>query len=55
MDFKRFGEILDVGSEFANSLLDEWAAKGELPSGTEGDVAVGKKQRRGQSIRRNSI
>ncbi|BGO90930.1 phosphatidylcholine and lysophosphatidylcholine phospholipase [Rhodotorula toruloides] len=55
MDFKRFGEILDVGSEFANSLLDEWATKGELPSGTEGDVAVSKKQRRGQAIRRNSI
>ncbi|BGP47447.1 phosphatidylcholine and lysophosphatidylcholine phospholipase [Rhodotorula kratochvilovae] len=55
MEFKRFGEILAVGSEFASSLLDEWAEKGELPTGMEGDVEPVKKQKRGQSIRRNSI
>ncbi|GAA5976276.1 hypothetical protein JCM11641_001102 [Rhodosporidiobolus odoratus] len=55
MDFKRFLEILDVGSEFANELLNEWAAKGQLPTGMEGDVSQQKKQKRGQSIRRNSI
>ncbi|GAA6055892.1 hypothetical protein JCM3770_002347 [Rhodotorula araucariae] len=55
MEFKRFGEILAVGGEFASSLLDEWADKGELPTGMEGDVEPVKKQKRGQSIRRNSI
>ncbi|GAA6007388.1 hypothetical protein JCM10207_006324 [Rhodosporidiobolus poonsookiae] len=55
MDFKRFLEILDVGSDFATQLLAEWAAEGKLPTGMEGDVAPAKKQKRGQSIRRNSI
>ncbi|BGP15400.1 phosphatidylcholine and lysophosphatidylcholine phospholipase [Rhodosporidiobolus nylandii] len=55
MEFKRFTEILEAGSEFATELLSEWAAKGELPTGMEGDVAAQKKQKRGQSIRRNSI
>ncbi|KWU47420.1 patatin-domain-containing protein, partial [Rhodotorula sp. JG-1b] len=55
MEFKRFTEILDVGSEFANSLLDEWAADKKLPTGMEGDAVAPRKQKRGQPIRRNSI
>jgi len=55
MEFKRFPEILGAGLEFANELLDEWRDKGELPSGMEGDGEPVKKQKRGQSIRRNSI
>ncbi|TNY20475.1 hypothetical protein DMC30DRAFT_352286 [Rhodotorula diobovata] len=55
MEFKRFPEILGAGLEFANELLDEWRDKGELPSGMEGEGEPVKKQKRGQSIRRNSI
>jgi hypothetical protein len=55
MEFKRFTEILAVGEEFAVDLLAEWAGKGMLPTGLEGDVSTQKKQKRGQSIRRNSI
>ena len=55
MEFKRFTEILDVGSEFANSLLDEWAADKKLPTGMEGDAVAPRTQKRGQPIRRNSI
>ncbi|GAA5933617.1 hypothetical protein JCM3775_003753 [Rhodotorula graminis] len=55
MEFKRFPEILGAGLEFANELLDEWRDKGELPTGMEGDGEPVKKQKRGQSIRRNSI
>ncbi|GAA6058867.1 hypothetical protein JCM10212_002811 [Sporobolomyces blumeae] len=55
MEFKRFTEILDVGSDFAKGLLSEWDAKGELPTGLEGDVKNQKIEKRGQSIRRNSI
>ncbi|GAA5859717.1 hypothetical protein JCM8547_006997 [Rhodosporidiobolus lusitaniae] len=55
MDFKRFLEILDVGSDFAADLLADWRGKGMLPSGLEGEVSSQKKQKRGQSIRRNSI
>ncbi|GAA5994555.1 lysophospholipase [Rhodotorula paludigena] len=56
MDFKKFLDILRVGADFADSLLDEWKEQGKLPTGLEGDVsAAQKKQKRGQSIRRNSI
>lgn len=55
MEFKRFTEILQVGSEFSKGLLSEWDSKGELPTGLEGDVTNQKAQKRGQSIRRNSI
>ncbi|CEQ42560.1 SPOSA6832_04388 [Sporobolomyces salmonicolor] len=55
MEFKRFSEILEVGSKFATDLLSEWASKGELPTGLEGEVTPLKVEKRGQSIRRNSI
>ncbi|GAA5986855.1 hypothetical protein JCM10908_000923 [Rhodotorula pacifica] len=55
MEFKRFTEILEVGSEFANGLLDEWASEKKLPTGMEGDAVAPRKQKRGQPIRRNSI
>ncbi|GAA5904627.1 uncharacterized protein JCM6883_003846 [Sporobolomyces salmoneus] len=55
MEFKRFTEILQVGSDFSKGLLTEWDSKGELPTGLEGDVTNQKAQKRGQSIRRNSI
>ncbi|GAA6035727.1 hypothetical protein JCM8097_005671 [Rhodosporidiobolus ruineniae] len=55
MEFKRFPEILAVGDEFATDLLAEWAGKGMLPTGMESDAPAPKKQKRGQSIRRNSI
>ncbi|GAA5957475.1 hypothetical protein JCM21900_002678 [Sporobolomyces salmonicolor] len=55
MEFKRFNEILEVGSKFATDLLSEWASKGELPTGLEGEVTPLKVEKRGQSIRRNSI
>ncbi|GAA5861134.1 hypothetical protein JCM3774_002201 [Rhodotorula dairenensis] len=55
MEFKRFTEILEVGSDFANTLLDEWAAEKKLPTGMEGDALAARKQKRGQPIRRNSI
>ncbi|GAA5864459.1 hypothetical protein JCM1840_000507 [Sporobolomyces johnsonii] len=55
MEFKRFNEILEVGSKFATDLLSEWAGKGELPTGLEGEVTPPKVEKRGQSIRRNSI
>ncbi|GAA5909018.1 hypothetical protein JCM6882_004969 [Rhodosporidiobolus microsporus] len=54
MEFGKFLEILDVGADFATEILTEWAAKGVLPTGMEGN-APQKKQKRGQSIRRNSI
>lgn len=55
MEFKRFTEILEVGSEHAKKQLAEWAAAGKLPTGTEGEISASKVQKRGQSIRRNSI
>jgi lysophospholipid hydrolase len=56
MEFKRFTEILKVGSDFSTSLLNDWEGKSELPTGLEGDVSGNQKaQKRGQSIRRNSI
>ncbi|GAA5937198.1 lysophospholipase [Sporobolomyces koalae] len=55
MEFKRFTEILQVGSEFSKGLLTDWDSKGELPTGLEGDITNQKAQKRGQSIRRNSI
>ncbi|KAM0789045.1 hypothetical protein ACM66B_003110 [Microbotryomycetes sp. NB124-2] len=55
MEFKRFLEILDVGYEHATKQLSEWSKKGKLPTGTEGKMTIEKVQRRGQSIRRNSI
>lgn len=55
MEFKRFTEILEVGGEHAVKQLDEWAGEGKLPTGTEGEISSQKIQKRGQSIRRNSI
>ncbi|KAK4057788.1 phosphatidylcholine and lysophosphatidylcholine phospholipase [Microbotryomycetes sp. JL221] len=55
MEFKRFLEILDVGYEHAHKQLIEWIKAGKMPTGTEGQVTMQKVQKRGQSIRRNSI
>ncbi|KAK4055464.1 phosphatidylcholine and lysophosphatidylcholine phospholipase [Microbotryomycetes sp. JL201] len=55
MEFKRFLEILDVGYEHATKQLSEWSKAGKLPTGTEGRMTIEKVQKRGQSIRRNSI
>lgn len=55
MEFKRFTEILDVGYDHATKQLGDWGKAGKLPTGTEGQVTLQKVQKRGQSIRRNSI
>nr|CRX79253.1 hypothetical protein ls5931a1_00061 [Leucosporidium scottii] len=55
MEFKRFPELLDIGFDHAQKLISGWAKKGELPTGTEGEISAQKIQKRGQSIRRNSI
>lgn len=55
MEFKRFPELLDIGFDHAQKLIADWAKKGELPTGTEGEISAQKIQKRGQSIRRNSI
>lgn len=55
MEFGRFLELFDIGISAGKKLLDDFDKKGMLPTGMEGEVEQGKVEKRGQSVRRNSI
>ncbi|SCZ99364.1 BZ3500_MvSof-1268-A1-R1_Chr7-2g09501 [Microbotryum saponariae] len=55
MEFKRFGELFEIGQAHAKELLTKWGKEGQLPTGTVGEISAAKVQKRGHSIRRNSI
>jgi len=55
MEFKSFAKILQVGLESAKKMITEFASEEKLPTGMESDVSLQVTQKRGQSIRRNSI
>lgn len=55
MEFKRFPELLAIGLQEGKKMIAEWVANGKLPTGTESEITARKVQKRGQSVRRNSI
>lgn len=55
MEFSRFLELVDLGYASAKTMLADFAKDGKLPTGMESDVSMEVIQKRGQSMRRNSI
>lgn len=55
MEFGRFLELYEIGVSAGKKMLDDFDKRGQLPTGMESEIEVGKAPKRGQAPRRNSI